>query len=158
MFHGEEPVPNRENVPFRMTALLLSSIVAALVGTILLAAAWYNDTHHPQIPGQPPPPSHATLDVTASFAAVAWAAVIIAACRDQIIRHIDAATAQVIAHTNLYGDQREQEGVFEGMNLQARKQPPPPTAPPPPPTPAGPSAGGQVLPFPRSSSPGDGMP
>jgi hypothetical protein len=136
--------------------MLLTSILAALVCTIVVAARWYHNVQVRPLPGQPPPPGPAGLIVFAALAAAAWVAVVIVACRDQIIRHVDAATARVIAHTELYGDAREQEGIFRGMAWQAGEGSAPTSPQPPPPPPLPPrSGGGHVVPFTRPPSPGD---
>jgi hypothetical protein len=148
---------SRENAPFRLTPMLLASVVAAVACTILLALAFNDDFNARQIPGQPPPHSRSTLVVVAAVTVIAWVALLIAIARDQIVRHIDGATARIMAQTSIYGEHREQEGVFLGMDLQARDQTTPPAGrtTPPPAQAQAPRGEGQVLPFPRSSSPED---
>ena len=155
----------RDAVPFRITPMLLTTLVGAGLSTVLLAVLWYVDGKAgppPPLPlgggGPPPPPpeNRAALAVAVGVFAIAWVSVIAVACRDQILRRIDQAAERVAAAMVEFGEQREQEGIFQGMKLATKRSPDPDAAGGSSPSGSGPSGSGpgsgdrgHVLPFPR---------
>ena len=135
------PPTSRTGVSFHASPLLIGSGIAAVASTILLVVLWYFDTRPPprpivgQLPG--PPPNHLALELVLGLCLVSWTAVLIAICRDQIVRRINVATDEVLAALNEYGERRETEGY-----LKARRSEPP-------------ISGGDVVPFPRQAPPPD---
>jgi hypothetical protein len=130
---------SRTGVSFHASPLLIGSGIAAVASTILVAIVWYFDARNPPprlTPGDsgrpPPPPDHITFQVLLALCVITWLAVLVAVCRDQLMRRINVATQEIIAATSEYGERRETEGY-----LKARRSEPPP-------------AGGDVVPFPRS--------
>jgi hypothetical protein len=142
----------REAVPFQITPMLLTALVAAGVSTVLLAVLWYVDAYPaspPPLPaprppsggGPPRPPGiRASLAVAVGLFSVAWVSVILVACRDRILRRIDQAADRIAAATLEFAEQREQEGIFRGMQLGTQSEPDPAS---------GSGGGAHVVPFPR---------
>jgi hypothetical protein len=115
------------NIP--LSPLLLGSLIAAGVGTVLLIAflivQFQADPPKsgPGGTGQPPndrppplpPPGHLAFIAAMAIFAIAWLAVIASAARDQLI----------IELTTEYGEHRRTHGFVEGMAEATR-----PTSPP----------------------------
>jgi len=156
----------REAVPFQITPMLLTTLVAAGLSTVLLVVLWYVDAYPGQAPAQPPPPPggrggpppppgiRASLAVAVGLFALAWVSVILVACRDQILRRIDQAAERVAAATLEFAEQREQEGIFRGMQMGKPPEPDPGGSGPGGPDPSGPGpsgsgGGAHIVPFPR---------
>ena len=145
----------REAVPFQVTPMLLTALVAAGLSTVLLAVLWYVDANPGPPPPPPPPPPggppphppgiRAALAVAVGTFAVAWVSVILVACRDQILRRIDQAAERVTAAALDFAEQREQEGIFRGIQMANQSDAGP--GGPSDPGPSGPGA--HVVPFPR---------
>lgn len=136
------PPTSRTGVSFHASPLLIGSGIAAVASTILLVVLWYFDARTmpaPRIAGQPAgaPHTHLALQFVLGVCLVTWVAVLIAICRDQVVRRINVATDEVLAALSEYGERRETEGY-----LKARRSEPP-------------SGGGDVLPFPRQAPPPD---
>ena len=124
------------NIP--LSPLLLGSLIAGCVGTILLVAFLVvqfqtdPDPGGPRGPGEPPegPPPlppfpHLAFIVAMAFFAIAWLAVLAAASRDQLMRRINLMEARITELITEYGEHRRTEGYVEGMAEATR-----PTSPP----------------------------
>lgn len=121
-----------------LSPLLLGSLIAGCVGTILLVAFLVvqfqtdPDQGGPRGPGEPPegPPPlppfpHLAFIVAMAFFAIAWLAVLAAASRDQIIRRIDDMEARLVTLTTQYGEDRRTEGYVDGVHEATRPISPP---------------------------------
>jgi hypothetical protein len=130
-------------VSFHASSLLIGSGIAAVASTVLLAVLWYFDSHAIPPPrpisGPPPPPPHnnLALHVVLGLCMVSWLAVLIAICRDQVIRRINVAVAEVLTAVSEYGERRETEGYLKARRSEM------------------PSGGGDVVQFPRQAPPPD---
>jgi hypothetical protein len=115
------------NIP--LSPLLLGSLIAAGVGTVLLIAflivQFQADPPKsgPSGPGQPPndrppplpPPGHMAFIAAMAIFGIAWLAVIASAARDQLMRRINLMEARIIELTTEYGEHRRTDGFVEGM-------------------------------------------
>lgn len=126
----------RNGAGFHLTPLLLTTVVFAVVATVVLAVMWSvdADTPPPPPPGRipPPPPTHAGLNLAVAVFAVAWVAVIVAACRDQVLRRIDQMSDRLAAASIRFAEEREEDGYFRGARDHKgadvpRQAPPPPS-------------------------------
>ena len=114
------------NIP--LSPLLLGSLIAAGVGTVLLIAflivQFQADPPKPGPggPGQPPnnppplpPPAHLAFIAAMAIFAIAWLAVIASAARDQLMRRINLMEARITELTTEYGEHHRTDGFVEGM-------------------------------------------
>jgi hypothetical protein len=136
------PPTSRTGVSFHASPLLIGAGVAAVASTVLLAVLWYFDAHAvpppPPVNGRPgPPPSNLALQFVLALCMVSWLAVLVAICRDQVVRRINVATGEIIAAVSEYGERRETEGYLKARRSEL------------------PSGGGDVVPFPRQGTPPD---
>jgi hypothetical protein len=137
------PPTSRTGVSFHASSLLIGSGIAAVASSVLLAVLWYFDSRAMPPPrpidGRPPGPPHnnLALQLVLGLCMVSWLAVLIAICRDQVIRRINVAIAEVLSAVSEYGERRETEGY-----LKARRSEAPP-------------GGGEVVQFPRQAPPPD---
>jgi hypothetical protein len=143
------PPTSRTGVSFHASPLLIGSAVAAAASSILLLVLWYFDTRGlppaavtaaNQPP--PPPPGHVAIQLVLGLCIVTWLAVLVAVCRDQIVRRINAATQEVLLAVSEYGERRETEGYLKARRAQSGAG-------------AGAGAGADVVPFPRQAPPSD---
>jgi len=124
------------NIP--LSPLLLGSLIAGCVGTILLVAFLVvqfqadPDPGGPRGQGEPPegPPPlppfpHLAFIVAMAFFALAWLAVLAAASRDQLMRRIDDMEARMVTLTTQYGEDRRTEGYVDGVHEATRPISPP---------------------------------
>ncbi len=129
--------PPQERTGIQLSPLLLISILFALVCTIAVAATWYLSLTAappgPPFPNDPPggpprdpeaPRKHATLVVVVGIAAVAWTSVVIVACRDKIIRHLDQVSHRLTTAGREFILGAEQLGVFRGMRIEEESRRP----------------------------------
>ena len=112
----------RTGLQVNISPLLLSSVVAAVAATVALvivAVIQSRQPGPPPGPGQmpPPPPSDVMLIVTTGVFTVAWLAVIVVFCRDQILRRIGELEERFAELTAEYGEQRETDGYLHGMRV-----------------------------------------
>jgi hypothetical protein len=139
------PPTSRTGVSFHASPLLIGSGIAAVASSVLLAVLWYFDSRGMPPPpvtsaGQqpPPPPSDVAIHLVLGLCIVTWLAVLVAACRDQIVTRINAATQEVLQAVSEYGERRETEGYLKARRSQGSG-----------------GNGGDVVPFPRQAPPSD---
>jgi hypothetical protein len=114
------------NIP--LSPLLLGSLIAAGVGTVILVAflvmqfqadpigaAPRGPDGLPNRPPPLPPPGHLAFIAAMAVFAIAWLAVLAAATRDQLARRIDQMEAQLVELITEYGEHRRTEGYIDGM-------------------------------------------
>ncbi len=132
--------PPQERTGFQLSPLLLISILFALVCTIAVAATWYLEVTSlppgPVLPGDGPAGPradgarrHATLVVVVGIAAVAWTSVVVVACRDRILRHLDQVSHRLTTAGREFIESAEQMGVFRGMRIEGESRRPDPDRP-----------------------------
>lgn len=132
---------NGDGLHVPLSPLLLGSLIAAGVATLALVALTIVQLQADPPPPPPPPggggggggpspgklppprPEYIAFIVVAALFAISWLAVIAAACRDQIMRRVDAMEVRLMAATTEYGEQRRSDGYFEGMREARREQP-----------------------------------
>ncbi len=121
--HSAQNAAERTGLQVNISPLLLSSVVAAVAATVALvivAVIQSRPPGPPPGPGQmppPTPPSDVMLIVTTGVFTVAWLAVIVVYCRDQILRRIGELEERFAALTAEYGEQRETDGYLHGMRV-----------------------------------------
>jgi hypothetical protein len=149
-------VPGRGREVIRLTPFLLAAVLAAMVATALVIVFWYLDTNGPP-PGSPAgavPPTgsrhRANLVVAVGAGVAAWLAVLLGACYDLLLRHIDRLGDRLEETAARLTLEAEQQGVFRGIAIEAERSAPRPGDPPDddrspddPPT----GGGGRILPF-----------
>jgi hypothetical protein len=135
---GLDDGSDRRGMHIPLSPLMLTSMVAAGVGTVLLTAFLVIQFQSeppsrggfgPDRPGADPPPlpppEHLAFIVAMAIFAIAWLAVLAAASRDQLMRRIGVMEARLTALTTEYGEHRRTEGFVEGMHEATRTDPPP---------------------------------
>ncbi len=110
----------RAGLHFNISPLLLSSIVAAVAATVALVVVAVIESQSAPPPPRgtgppPPPPSDVMLILTTAAFVMAWLAVIIALCRDQILRRMAQLEERLVSWTTEYGEQRETDGYIHGL-------------------------------------------
>ena len=132
----------RPGLHVQLSPLVFGSIIAGIASTIAVVAFAAMSMHSPGRPpaGQPPPPPPDTTGLTISvgICVIAWVAVLVSLCRDQILARLATLREELTTLTDEYGERRETDGYLHAMRSAGlssaevrslRRVPPPTTSP-----------------------------